>query len=93
MTIDSTTKAKLRKASRKIEEWTQERDQVIREAEAAGGTLTEIAEAVGMSHTAVKYIARGRPPRKDVGKRAAIPKPDVPVGVQGPPGPVGASGP
>ena len=32
-------------------------------AVAAGASLREVAEVAGISHTAVKFIAHGRPPR------------------------------
>lgn len=54
---------KLRTAGRNVERWTSERDRLIREAVAAGGSLREVGEAAGISHTAVKFIAHGRPPR------------------------------
>jgi DNA invertase Pin-like site-specific DNA recombinase len=41
-----------------------ERDALIREARAAGGSLREIAAVVGLSHTQVKNIAHGRAPRR-----------------------------
>lgn len=37
------------------------RDAAIRDAVAAGGSLREVGEAAGLSHTAVKFIAHGRP--------------------------------
>lgn len=46
----------LRTAGRKAQEWTAERDRLIREARSQGGTLREIAELVGLTHTAVKLI-------------------------------------
>lgn len=51
----------LRTAGQKVEHWTTERDRLIREAVAAGGSLREVGEAAGLSHTAVKFIAHGRP--------------------------------
>lgn len=53
----------LRKAGEKVAEWTRERDRLISEAVAAGGSYREVGEAVGLSHTAVKFIAKGRPDR------------------------------
>jgi DNA-binding NarL/FixJ family response regulator len=54
---------RLRNAGQKSAEWTTERDRLIREALAAGGTLREIGELVGLSHTAVKMIGsrKGKP--------------------------------
>ncbi len=51
----------LRQAGRKVAEWTQERDSRIREAVKDGGSYREVGAAVGLSHTAVKFIAHGRP--------------------------------
>lgn len=51
----------LRTAGRKVAEWTAERDRLVKEAVAAGGSLREVGEAVGLTHTAVKFIAHGRP--------------------------------
>lgn len=41
------------------EQWREE----IRQAVAAGASLREVAEVAGISHTAVKFIAHGRPGR------------------------------
>jgi len=41
------------------EQWRDE----IRSAVAAGASLREVAEAAGISHTAVGFIAHGRPDR------------------------------
>lgn len=51
----------LRNAGRNVEKWTTERDRLVKEAVAAGGSLREVGEAAGLSHTAVKFIAHGRP--------------------------------
>lgn len=51
----------LRTAGRKVAEWTQQRDQLVREAVEAGGSYREVGAAAGLSHTAVKFIAKGRP--------------------------------
>lgn len=51
----------LRTAGRKVAEWTAERDRLVKEAVAAGGSLREVGAAVGLTHTAVKFIAHGRP--------------------------------
>lgn len=51
----------LRAAGRKVQEWTVERDRLVKEAVEAGGSLREVGEAAGLSHTAVKFIAHGRP--------------------------------
>lgn len=42
------------------EQWRTE----IRSAIAAGASLREVAELAGISHTAVNFIANGRPARK-----------------------------
>lgn len=54
------TKKALTTAGRKVAEWTIERDRLIRQAHADGGSLREIGEAAGLSHTAVAFIVRGR---------------------------------
>lgn len=51
----------LRKAGQNVTRWTTERDRLVKEAVAAGGSLREVGEAAGLSHTAVKFIAHGRP--------------------------------
>lgn len=60
MLTDNMAKA-LRKAGAEVEKWTAERDRLITEAVAAGGSLREVGQAAGLSHTAVKFIAHGRP--------------------------------
>ena len=61
MTIESTTEKSLRTAGRKVAEWTAERDRLVKQAVAEGGSLREVGAAAGISHTAVKFIAHGRP--------------------------------
>lgn len=61
MPITDDTKKALRTAGRKVHEWTEERDRLVKEAVAEGGSLREVGEAAGISHTAVKFIAHGRP--------------------------------
>lgn len=46
----------LRDAAEKAARWTVERDALIRRARSEGATLREVAEAVGLSHTAVAKI-------------------------------------
>lgn len=58
--IQPDTEKALRTAGRKVAEWTATRDRLIKEAVEAGGSLREVGDAVGMSHTAVKFIAHGR---------------------------------
>lgn len=60
MTLAHESEKALRTAGRKVAEWTAERDRLIKQAVAEGGSLREVGEAVGMSHTAIKFIARGR---------------------------------
>lgn len=55
------TRKALRTAGRKVAQWTTERDRLIRQAVEEGGTLREVGELAGISHTAVKFIAKGRP--------------------------------
>lgn len=50
----------LRTAGAKASYWQQERDRLIRQAVDEGGSLREVGELVGLSHTAVNFIARGR---------------------------------
>lgn len=52
---------KLASAGRKVRRSIEERDWLVKEAVEAGGSYREVGEAVGMSHTAVKFIAKGRP--------------------------------
>lgn len=59
--IQPDTEKALRTAGRKVAEWTAERDRLVKQAVKEGGSLREVGEAVGMSHTAVKFIAHGRP--------------------------------
>lgn len=61
MTMTKDIEKALTTAGRKVAEWTSERDRLVKEAVAAGGTLREVGAAAGISHTAVKFIAHGRP--------------------------------
>lgn len=55
----STTARQLASQARKAREATARRDLLIRQLRAEGATLRAIAEAAGMSHTAVaKIVAR-----------------------------------
>lgn len=63
MSYDAETKRALKTAGRKVAEWTSERDRLIRQAVTEGGSLREVAADAGLSHTAVKFIAHGRPPK------------------------------
>lgn len=55
------TEKALKTAGRKVAEWTAERDRLVKQAVKEGGSLREVGAAAGMSHTAVKFIAHGRP--------------------------------
>lgn len=55
------TEKALRGAGRKVAEWTAERDRLVRQAVTEGGSLRSVGAAAGISHTAVKFIAHGRP--------------------------------
>jgi hypothetical protein len=55
------TEKALKTAGRKVAEWTAERDRLIKQAVREGGSLREVGAAAGISHTAVKFIAHGRP--------------------------------
>lgn len=61
--LDPGLSVELTDAARELAEWTAERDRLIREAVAAGGSLREVGAAAGLTHTAVKFIAHGRPAR------------------------------
>jgi hypothetical protein len=58
--LDPEDRRQLQRAGRKSRESVQERDELIRAKAAKGATYREIAEAVGLSHTAVMFIVRGR---------------------------------
>lgn len=51
----------LNRVSARATKATKERDELIRQAITEGGTLREVGAAAGLSHQAVKFIARGRP--------------------------------
>ena len=55
------TEKALRTAGRKVAEWTAERDRLVKQAVKEGGSLREVGTCAGISHTAVKFIAHGRP--------------------------------
>lgn len=61
VTLPDDTRKDLTQAGKQVKVWTAKRDDLIRAAVEAGGSLREVGEAVGMSHTAVKFIAHGRP--------------------------------
>lgn len=62
--MDAEIAKTLRLAGRKVTYWTEYRDRLIKQAVADGGSLREVGEAAGLSHTAVKFIAHGRPGAK-----------------------------
>lgn len=59
--LDAEKAKTLRTAGQKVAYWTVLRDRLVKEAVEAGGSYREVGEAVGLSHTAVKFIAKGRP--------------------------------
>lgn len=61
--LDPTTAKALTTAGRNVAKWTAERDRLVRLAVEQGGSLREVGAAAGISHTAVKFIAHGRPER------------------------------
>jgi len=63
VTYNVDTARALKTAGRKVAEWTEERNRLIRQAVGEGGSLREVATDAGLSHQAVKFIAHGRPPR------------------------------
>lgn len=60
---DPTLMRRLRIAGDRWRRLTEARNTAIRKHAAAGATYREIAEAVGLSHTAVAFIVRGRKAR------------------------------
>lgn len=61
MPVDTSTEKALRTAARKAREWAEQRDTLICQAVDEGGSLRAVGEMAGLSHTAVKFIAHGRP--------------------------------
>lgn len=62
----------IRRAARKVVEWTVERDRLIRERVEhgeEGSSLRAVGEVAEMSHQAIKYIATGRPSRANEGTK------------------------
>lgn len=60
MPLSHDTVRSLHRAGKAVRDATAKRDQLVREAVATGGSLREVGAAVGLSHTAVKFIAHGR---------------------------------
>jgi transposase-like protein len=56
--VDPDLARRLAMAGRKSEEWRERRDELIREAARNGGTLREIAAAVGLSNPGVLRVIR-----------------------------------
>jgi transposase-like protein len=56
--VDPDLARRLATAGRKAEEWKDRRDELIREAARNGGTLREIAAAVGLSNPGVLRVIR-----------------------------------
>lgn len=56
--VDPDLARRLATAGRKSEEWRERRDDLIREAAKRGGTLREIAAAVGLSNPGVLRVIR-----------------------------------
>lgn len=63
VSLDPALARELAQAGRKVAEWTERRDELITRAVDEGGSLRAVAEAVGLTHTAVRFIAKGRPDR------------------------------
>lgn len=64
MPADPDTLRALRRVARRAAELTAERDRLIKQAVAEGGSLRAVGEAAGLSHTAVDFIAHGRRGRR-----------------------------
>jgi hypothetical protein len=58
--LSDETKKALTRVGRKVRDATAERDALIKRAVEEGGSLREVGEAVGLTHTAVSFIAHGR---------------------------------
>lgn len=56
--VDPDLARRLATAGKKTEEWREKRDDLIREAAERGGTLREIAAAVGLSNPGVLRVIR-----------------------------------
>ena len=58
MTVTPDTRRALRRAERRVRDANEHREQVIREAVVAGGSLREVAVLAGVSHQTVANIVR-----------------------------------
>lgn len=56
MTPDEARRGELYRAAKHAREWTLKRDALIRRESEAGRSLRDIAEEVGLSHTAIAKI-------------------------------------
>jgi hypothetical protein len=64
--VDPDLARQLATAGRKVEEWKDRRDELIRQAARNGGTLREIAALVGLSNPGVlRVIRRAGMPEED----------------------------
>lgn len=58
--LDENTARALTRAAKQAATWTDKRNQLIREAVAAGGGVREVARAVGLNHATVLNIVKPR---------------------------------
>lgn len=61
MAISDETRGHLERIAKRRQKLDTEWREAIKRAVAEGGTLREVGEAAGISHTAVKFIVHGRP--------------------------------
>lgn len=61
MALDPVTARELSRAAAQAKTWTEKRDQLIRDALAAGAGLREVARAVDIDHSTLhSWIKRGK---------------------------------
>ena len=58
VTVPDDLARRLEQAAQRAREATEQRDELIREAVQAGGSLREVAELVQLSHTGVRKIVQ-----------------------------------
>ena len=58
MTVDPDTRRALKRAERRVREANDNRNEIIRKAVEEGGSLREVAELAGVSHTTVMNVSR-----------------------------------